>query len=239
MLRSDAVTSMPETSRCVKHLLMCVVVTQAKLPGVTPDPITRLIGRRVLERRKEMGMSQTALGERMTERGSPWSRTSVAKLETGKRSGITVQELLALAQVFDVPPPLLLADPKTGLPVPVTPDREVAAWPALLWLLAAQPLDQESAHWMHGARPAVLGGQISQAVDQLVDEWNRRSVKAMLKPEDAPSEEETTKQDRRDLHGLSGLLSALAQYDTPPPPIPNAVISRAAQLAVKLPGVEA
>lgn len=191
-------------------------------------------------------MNQADLAAAMSDLGVPWKRATVVNLETraadsrGKghgRDAVTVQELLALAQVLDVPPPLLLADPTVGAPVPVTPEREVDPWSALLWLLGGEPLGEETARWLEAARPAVLGLQISLAVDDLLATWSRRSIKAMALPDEALPEEEAARQDRRSLQGLSSLLYALSRYQTPPPPIVARVMDRAAELDVKLPGM--
>lgn len=77
----------------------------------------------------------------MNEQGIPWNRTTVAKLETGRRESISVRELLALAVVLDVPPVWLLADPKQDGLVAIAEGLEVEPWSALLWLTGTQPLE--------------------------------------------------------------------------------------------------
>lgn len=54
----------------------------------------------------------------MTKVGVPWQRMVVVKLETGRRQGLSVSELLALAYVLNVAPVHLLVPP---LPAPLAP----------------------------------------------------------------------------------------------------------------------
>lgn len=229
MLRFDAVTSMPEGSRCVNSLLKCVVVTQSRLPGVTPDPITRLIGERVLQRRKASGMSQTVLGERMTERGSPWSRTSVAKLEAGKRGGITVQELLALSLVFEVPPVALIADPRQPGDVPIAADSEVDQWSALLWLIGmARPEDQ--------ARSTDETSLIHAGVTVMECLGDLRRVDRAPDPERARQRTEARHHDA--LLRMQAALGQIQRLGAEPPRIAAHVVARARDFDIDLPGME-
>lgn len=46
----------------------------------------------------------------MTEAGVKWDRSIVANFENGRRSYITVEELVTVARVLDVPPMALLAE---------------------------------------------------------------------------------------------------------------------------------
>jgi transcriptional regulator with XRE-family HTH domain len=220
----------PHGSRFVNPVLMCVAVTQSKLPGVTPDPITRLIGQRVLERRKATGMSQTALGERMTERGSPWSRTSVAKLEAGKRGGVTVQELLALALVFGVPPVALIADPRDPGNVPVATDTEVDQWTALLWLIGvAGPEDQPRS----GDETALIHAGIT--VMECLGELKR--VDRAPDPERARNRTEARHHDA--LLRMQAAFEQIQRHGAEPPRLAEHVLARAREFEVDLPGIGA
>lgn len=58
-----------------------------------------VFGERMRKLRTAKGWSQTVLGERMADQGSPMSPQTVAKLENGKRP-TSVDDLLALARVF-------------------------------------------------------------------------------------------------------------------------------------------
>lgn len=130
----------------------------------SPDPVTHLIGKRLPALRQ--GMSQEELGRRMSALGCEgWGRTSVQKLENGRRGSLSVRELLALALVFGVPPVLLVADPRTVDRVPVAAGVDLDAWTVLLWLTGEMTLvvgddavsppqleaDQFAERWHHAA----------------------------------------------------------------------------------------
>lgn len=98
------------------------------------DPITRVIADRVTALRRDAGMNQAELGERMAALRPGWSRSTVVKLENYNREAVSVSDLLALGQALDVPPALLIADPRAVEQVPVSADESVSVWTALLWL---------------------------------------------------------------------------------------------------------
>ena len=118
-------------------------MTQSRRLPPTPDAITAALGRRLAELRKAAGIrSQAELGEKMTDRGVPWSRVSVQNLENARRGTITEQELLALPLVLDVAPITLIADPRHDAGVPVAKDLTVSPWDALMWLAGSGTIDR-------------------------------------------------------------------------------------------------
>jgi transcriptional regulator with XRE-family HTH domain len=91
-----------------------------------------LVARRVAETRGGLLWSQEEVARRMDLYGVPWSRTIVAKVESNSRQ-VTVDELVALAFVFGVPPASLLTlrDSEVAInitPTTQTPNRSAWAW---------------------------------------------------------------------------------------------------------------
>ena len=113
------------------------------------DPITRQLVDRVVLLRERAGHSQAEFGRRMGALRPGWTRTTVAKFEKYQRESISIADLFALAQVLDVPPVMLLADPRNmeQVPVPTTSpdgtpcDSPADAWDAFAWLIGAKTLD--------------------------------------------------------------------------------------------------
>lgn len=69
------------------------------------------VGQRIRERREELGMSQTDLGQRLAEYlGRQWTRQAVSAAEQGKRA-FTAAELVAIAHVLDTRPARLVTPP--------------------------------------------------------------------------------------------------------------------------------
>jgi transcriptional regulator with XRE-family HTH domain len=77
-------------------------------PATEPLEPTRVIAERVAAIRRYLGMTQKALAEAMRALGIDWQRVVVAKLENGRRSFVTVDELLALCVVLEISPVDLL-----------------------------------------------------------------------------------------------------------------------------------
>lgn len=88
----------------------------------TPTKITANIATWVKDQRTARGLSGAELARQLVKRGIPWNRTSVVKLETGRRCTLTVDELVGLASVLGALPEHMLkvdcancgAEPPTG-----------------------------------------------------------------------------------------------------------------------------
>lgn len=105
--------------------------------------VTDVIAARVRALRQAQRLSGAALAERLNAYGIDWNRTTVAKLETGRRESLTVAELLALALVLGVPPVLLIADPRSDALIPVAEGVTSNPWRALWWLTGWTTLGPE------------------------------------------------------------------------------------------------
>jgi len=69
---------------------------------------TRVIAERVAAIRRYLGLTQEELAEEMRALGIEWQRVIVAKLESGRRSFVKVDELLGLCIVLAISPTDLL-----------------------------------------------------------------------------------------------------------------------------------
>lgn len=99
------------------------------------DHPTAVIARRVRELRERRGITAAQLSERMRDVGTPFDKTVVANLETGRRRFVTVQELLALAYILDVAPVhLLLPIDDERASYAYTPNRNAEVWRVREWV---------------------------------------------------------------------------------------------------------
>jgi transcriptional regulator with XRE-family HTH domain len=90
----------------------------------TPLSPTQVVAKRVREVRQKRGLTAAQLAEQMARVGVPWKRGVVAKLESGLREAVSVEELLALAYVLDVAPVhLLVPFDDDAQPYQVTPTQ--------------------------------------------------------------------------------------------------------------------
>jgi len=108
---------LPSSLVCATGTQYCAAVTQDS-DAQTPS---QRVARRIRELRDARGWSARTLAEELGKIGYPQlNRSTVASIESGRRSYITVDELFALARVLDVSP-LALA----GQPDPVADLAEV------------------------------------------------------------------------------------------------------------------
>jgi transcriptional regulator with XRE-family HTH domain len=230
-------------------ILFDALMEQAGAGGAQEDAaiasasITEVIAGRVRGLRTAAGWSGAALAERLNERGIPWNRTTVAKLETGRRESITVQELLALAVVLEVPPVWLLTDPSAERAVPIAEGIELDPWAALLWLIGKQPLKKRPGrNW---DEPALVLERL-YALVAAVDKYRRhqRDVQelrseARLDPRNGDIQRHLDENEPEVawslLDDLAKPLRELSDLEMPVPPLPADVRKRAEELGVELP----
>ena len=74
-----------------------------------PQTLTALLGQQIAALRREKFSSGQRFADALTKAGWPTSRATIADIESGRRRFITVDELLAVADVLDVWLPDLLA----------------------------------------------------------------------------------------------------------------------------------
>src|SRR4051794_35558476 len=94
---------------------------------MNPMPPTRVIALRMRELRTKRGWSAQELADQMVKVGIPWQRPVVANLETGRRRTVSVEELLALAYVFNVAPIHLLVPLRNDIAYRLTPSSWTTA----------------------------------------------------------------------------------------------------------------
>lgn len=76
----------------------------------SPNSITGGVVARVKELRTETRMTAAVLAEKMRELGINWTRITVAKLETGRRESVSVDELVALSGALKTSTKYLLGE---------------------------------------------------------------------------------------------------------------------------------
>jgi transcriptional regulator with XRE-family HTH domain len=103
--------------------------------------LSDVVGEQVVRLRKRAGVTREQLAERCAAVGYPGLTVNVlGAIETGRPSKgertreVTVDELAGLALALDVPPVILVADPREMSTVPLG-GEDVEVWPALLWAI--------------------------------------------------------------------------------------------------------
>jgi transcriptional regulator with XRE-family HTH domain len=94
---------------------------------------TRNFAANVKRYRMLRGWTQPQLAERCKAAGLDWDRSIIANIEAGRRASVSLQEILALAYVFTVPPVLMIFPLGLVNEVEVPPGRVVETWHATRW----------------------------------------------------------------------------------------------------------
>lgn len=96
-----------------------------------------MIGKEVKRHRERLDLRQDQLAERCTAAGLPISRSKLANLERGhaRQEGVSVAEVLILADALGVPPVSLIfpVDGARTADAEVLPAVEVSQWDAVQW----------------------------------------------------------------------------------------------------------
>lgn len=168
-------------------------------------------------------MSGAGLAERLAAYGIPWNRTTVAKLESGRRENISVAELLALALALGTTPLALIADPRIGGPVPVADGLEVSPWTLALWARGDGHSEDRDPRLKVDRSTVVLFDSAASIADLC-----RQVLRPPAKGEDPESK------DRSLLRLLINALDRVLALGAVPYPVPAAVCERAADLGFDL-----
>jgi transcriptional regulator with XRE-family HTH domain len=110
-----------------------------------PERLAHVIATEVRRYRKDRRLSAQQLSDRCAKLGMEIPRSTLADLENGRRSKVTVAELLVLAAALDVPPVLLVAPLGRQPKSEILPGRELPTRDAVLWLSGVAGLSETPA----------------------------------------------------------------------------------------------
>lgn len=115
--------------------------------AIEAGPIGQTVAKNLVRFRKYRGLTTRQLAQELERAGRPIPSSGITRMEKGERH-VTVDELVALALVLDVSPPLLLLPTER----PEVPGDSRGERIPLTWSVTAP---WETAwRWMHGQRPA-------------------------------------------------------------------------------------
>jgi len=219
--------------------------------GATPASLTAVIAERMKALRGAVRLSGPALAVEMNKQGVPWNRTTVAKLETGRRESVTVPELVALALVLNVPVTALLVAERSSS-IKLAEGHEYSPIEALLWLIAERPLPSspgaerhiipenivmQHGPWVNAARPARLARKLLTAHDAALGARERLSIVMERDPE-CEYEPEIKKSEAiyvNRLQDLAVVLTWLNEDKMAPLPVDERLRHDATQRGIELP----
>jgi transcriptional regulator with XRE-family HTH domain len=145
-------------------------VTQAA--SETP---TKTVAARVRQYRTDRGWSARVLAEKCQQAGLKWERDVVANLESGRRNMVTLDELLILALVLNVPPVLLVTPLGGKDEQQVAPDVQAKPWDVYRWFVGeiADPrgdgfaAPEAMSNWSKAQEPIRLYQKLFKTIDDL------------------------------------------------------------------------
>ncbi|MFC7326281.1 helix-turn-helix domain-containing protein [Marinactinospora rubrisoli] len=108
------------------------------------------VAKEVRRHRKRQGMSAQELADRCANLGMPLKRSVLANLESGRRTTVTLAELIVLARALGVPPLLLAFPVAQEEHTEVLPGQTVGTWAAAKWFTGDDPFptrDKDSGNW--------------------------------------------------------------------------------------------
>lgn len=195
----------------------------------------QVVVRRMRELRDQRGWTAAQLAQRMQALGVPWKREIVANLEAGRRAGITVDELLALALALGVPVPWLLAEPNSVVPMSVAEGVEVDPGSVLLWLTGKRPLtDRAGPEWDKAAH---IIGRLNAMDDANAALSKLGEIDRDASADHPPTAEQKAAHEllvRRQLDIISSSLTILEAFGVAVR-LPESVVLRARDFDIELP----
>lgn len=134
-------------------------------------------GRQIRALRKDLGLELKDVQDQLEHHGCTLSLSTLSRMETGKGRGPTVDELLALAVIFDVAPNRLLMGATENTHVQVT--QQVTASHLLVWA------------WANGEEPLLPAEDLGpNGKPDALREYRRR--RGPFREQNRPYDEPTT-----------------------------------------------
>lgn len=152
----------------VKAKPYCDAVSQEDWPG----RVARVIATEVRRYRNERGLTAEQLSERCAQLGAEIPRAVLANLENGRRSTVTVAELLVLARALGVEPMRLIVPLGSVEEVEISPGQWIPSWDAARWISGVAHLEGAPGGGVEVVPAADWAVVIQFFVhDQLVEDW--------------------------------------------------------------------
>lgn len=196
--------------------------------------LAAVVAAQVRRYRQARGWSTQRLADECTKLGLPLQRSVLANFESGRRTTVTVAEVLVLGKVLGVPPILLFLPVGTSANVEVLPAQERATWAAAKWFTgeAAFPAEgtratsyalvgtaADNAEWTESSEPIRLHIDHDQVL--LTVEWeSERLTKAREAGDENVLSEATDRLDRFQKQ-LAHVRREMRKAGIEPPALPD------------------
>ncbi len=127
---------------------------------IEPGPLATQVAETVRRVREDRGLTYAKVAERLLEAGRPIPVLGLSRIERGDRR-VDIDDLVALARVFRVPPLLLLFPFDQTPEVEVVPGERVPTWDAACWFAGRAPFPR----WQERDELGEVIAEAGEAVD--------------------------------------------------------------------------
>lgn len=132
-----------------------------------PKTLRQTVAQQIRVRRSGRGMTQQGLSDRLNQLGAQLDRTTVAKIEAGRRE-ISLSETFSFALALDVAPVHLLVPIDSDEPISLAPNLEAAPHEVRAWIRGAMPLHQDARAYFSAVPMAEF-----EAAEQALTSWQQ------------------------------------------------------------------
>lgn len=215
---------------CVNWSRYCHLMTQPDWSG----RLAAVVASQVRRYRQARGWSTQRLADECTKLGLSIQRSVLANFESGRRTTVTIAEVLVFGKALGVPPILLFLPVGTSASVEILPGQERSTWAATKWFTgeAAFPVegsratsyalvgtDTDNAEWTKSSEPIRLHIDHDQVL--LTVEWeSERLAKAREAGDEDVLGEATDRLDRFQKH-LAHVRREMRKAGIEPPALPD------------------
>jgi transcriptional regulator with XRE-family HTH domain len=153
------------------------------------ETLHKRIAQAIKDAREARGMSAQELADATGQWGHPISRSQIANYESGRKLGLDVSELLALAATLEIPLALLLFPDYPNGKAELLPGLYADGRDSVRWLSGASSLPLEAAGDTARTRRSNPGVELVSAVEALAHtDQELLSLRMMAQAMNAPRE---------------------------------------------------
>lgn len=182
-----------------------------------PAEFTRAVGQEVRRVRNARGLTADQLASACAALGAEVPSRALTNLETGRRGGLPVTDLLVIARALDVSPISLLFPLDREGQVEVLPGDSVAVWDAIAWFtdeqLREDPAPTGSPRAVIDRYRAHAAAVYTAMASLRICEDRKRQPGANREFADAMLAD--------DLRALDAMRTSMASEGLAPPPLPD------------------
>ncbi len=181
-----------------------------------PRPTTQ-VSQSLRRHREQQRLQYKQISERLTELGQPIPTLGLTRIEKGERR-VDLDEAIALARVFGVPPIAFIFPIGHAVETEVLPGKVMDPWQAARYFMGEVPLDGE-----HSGAEVDTIRQFRDHDRLVADALSAgEDLSVFAEDDDSPDRHEVERRWRRAVRDLQAGRTAIRNRGLVPPPLPPA-----------------